>query len=406
MKIIIKDGFIVEPGSQESVKQKSIYILDGRFSEPFEPDDNTRIINSTGKYVIPGLTDIHVHFRDPGLTNKEDIITGSKAAARGGFTTVCCMPNTKPPIDNAETLKYVDMKGRNAGYANVLAAAAMTEGQEGSKLCNFKELDEVLTVCREMTGHGIAAISEDGMTLNNQELMEDICKIASELDLVIMDHAEPEVQIVKRDIDLAEKYGCKIHIQHISKAESIKLIREAKAKGLNITAEAAPHHFSLNNQAIEKFGVNAKMNPPLSDEKDRIAVLEGLLDDTIDIISTDHAPHTEEEKNTSYDGAPNGIIGLETAFSVSYTNLVKSGLMTFGKLIDKMSIRPLQLIGAPYPQLKTGVKADLAIVDIDSEYEIDKEKFLSKGRNTPFHGMKVFGNVEMTLHNGKITWEE
>lgn len=426
MKIIIENANIVDAvsTSDESAKfddqlnmteNKTLYIKGDRFSEPFEPDSQTKVIDAAGKTVIPGLCDIHVHFRDPGLTHKEDIQTGCLAAARGGFTTVCCMPNTKPAIDNLDTLMYVDSANyrianensgmRNTGLVNVFATSAMTIGQAGKKLCDFHSLDRAATICHEMTGHGVAAITEDGMTLHNDELMDEICQIAKKLDLVIMDHAEPEIEMVKRDIELSRKNKCKMHIQHISKAESVDLIRIAKADGVSITAEAAPHHFFLNGEDIKKYGVNAKMNPPLANEKDRIAVVNGILDGTIDIIATDHAPHTEEEKNVEFDDAPNGIIGLETAFPVAYTTFVKSGLMSFEALVEKMSVNPLKLIGMPPVGFNVGEIADLAIVDIDNEYEINKEKFASKARNTPFHGMKVYGRVETTIHDGEISWE-
>jgi dihydroorotase len=306
------------------------------------------------------------------------------------------MPNTVPAIDSVETLKYVDEQGKRAGLVNLLSVCAMTKGLQGKELCDFKALNDVDTKSKELTGHGICAISEDGKTLKDANLMAEVCLSAKALDLPIMDHAEPEVDMVYRDIELAKKYGCRIHIQHVSKVESLKLIREAKKDNIPITAEAAPHHFALNENAIAIHGSNAKMNPPLATEEDRLAVIEGLLDDTIDIIATDHAPHAATEKKVPYIQAPNGIVGLETAFPISYTLLVKSGLMSFEKLIHKMSIRPREIIGMKPVSTEIEEDSDYCVVDLDKAYEIDKQEFLSKGVNTPFHGMKVYGKVMAT----------
>lgn len=407
MRIIIKNGLLIDGqlSNWEDSNTNNLYIDNGKICAHFEEDDNTKIIDAQGKYVGPGLIDLHVHFRDPGLTYKEDILTGSKAASRGGFTTVCCMPNTIPPIDNVETLAYVDRAGQAAAYANVLAVSAMTMGQDGKELCDFRELDSQNTLSKELTSHGICAISEDGKTLNDKNLMAEVCKTAKELNLMIMDHPEPETQVTYRDIELAKKYDCRIHLQHISRKESVDLIRQAKSEGIAITAEAAPHHFVLNKNALNIHGANAKMNPPLAEEKDRLSVLEGLIDHTIDIIATDHAPHGESEKNTTLEKAPFGIVGLETAFPISYSLLVKSGAMSINELIYKMSYLPATLINMDTPTLIPGKKADVVIIDTEEEYRINKDTFFSKGRNTPFHGMDVCGKIVKTIHDGRIVYE-
>lgn len=385
MKIIIENSSLDRP----------LYIKEGKIAEPFDVTDDTQIFNAEGNHIIPGLVDLHVHFRDPGLTWKEDIITGSLAASRGGFTSVCVMPNTSPVTDSPETVKYILKKAEDAGLVNILVSSAMTIGQEGKELCDFEVMKEL----------GVKVITEDGKTLDDIYLMEEVCKAAKDLNMFIMDHPEPEAQIVYRDIELSKKYGCHIHLQHISTDESVQLIRQAKADDIKITAEAAPHHFALNKESIAEHGTNGKMNPPLASEKDRMSVIEGLCDDTIDIIATDHAPHTSKEKDTDYKSAPNGIIGLETAFPVSYTELVGKNYLNFDKLIKKMSTNPSILMDLGYNNLESGNIADIAVVDTDTEYNINRENFLSKARNTPFHNMAVKGKVLLTVHNGKITWE-
>ena len=403
MKTIIKNGNLIDITTSDIIS-KDVYIIEDRICLPFEEDSSTQTIDAQGKYLIPGLVDLHVHFRDPGLTHKEDIKTGSMAAAKGGFTTVCCMPNTVPTIDNRHTLSYIDDAGRQASFTDVLAVSAMTTGQNGKELCDFKSLDSQNTLSKELTSHGICAISEDGKTLNDMELMTEVCKEAVELGLLIMDHPQPEIKIIYRDIELAKKYGCKMHLQHISTKESVELVRQAKSDGLPVTAEAAPHHFALNKDAQNLYGTDAKMNPPLAEERDRLAVLEGLSDDTIDIIATDHAPHTDSEKNTTFEKAPFGIVGLETAFPVSYTQLVKPGIMSINKLIYKMSMMPATLINMSPVTLKPNDRANIGIIDIAEKYQINKFEFLSKGKNTPFHGMDVYGKIIKTIHNGKTVF--
>ena len=414
MKTILKSVNMVNPLNEDVIKT-DIFIENGLISsmENQSGDNETaennaeRIdsIDCDGFFAAPGLIDVHVHFRDPGLTYKEDIGSGSKAAAFGGFTTVCGMANTIPAVDSVDTLLYVDHKGIEKGYVNYLSVGAMSKGLKGKELTDIFALDKAVTRSKEMSGHGIIALSDDGVTLKDNDLMSEACKVCKSLDLLIMDHPESETEMVFRDIELSKKYGTKIHLQHISKKESVDLIRQAKADKLNISAEAAPHHFYLNEDIISKFKTNAKMNPPLATEKDRKAVLEGLIDDTIDIISTDHAPHTTEEKNTQFEKAPFGIIGLETSFPVSYTVLVESKMMSLNKLINKMSTKPAEILGVKRGLINPGSAADITILDIENEYEIDKNRFASKARNTPFDGMSVRGRVIMTIKDGIITFK-
>jgi dihydroorotase len=389
-----------------------------------------RIIDAGGAIVVPGLIDLHVHFREPGFCHKEDIHSGSQAAARGGYTTVCCMPNTRPAVDCAEVLSLIDAKGRDAGKVNLLVAGAMTVGQAGAELSDIDAMAEAATRCMELCGRGILALTEDGKTLSDEALMRRVAARAKGLGLMIMDHAEnrnlsgdpvstgeasrllgmggvpaeAEADIVRRDIKIAEEIGCRMHIQHVSAKESVALIREAKVAGLPVTAETAPHYFALTDRAVLVSGANAKMNPPLRAEEDRLAVIEGLCDGSIDIIATDHAPHGWAEKAAGIEKAPFGISGLETGFAVSYTTLVLGGYMGLRKLLARMSLRPAMLAGLPRGRIAAGAAADIAIIDIDEAYRIDSRDFASKGRNTPFSGMEARGRVKATICGGVVTY--
>jgi len=394
-------------------------------------NDIEPVIDGTGLYAAPGFVDLHVHFRDPGSTDKEDIFSGSKAAAHGGFTTVCCMPNTKPAIDDLATLLEVDKRGREADLANLLAVSAITRGQSGSELAPFKEMDAADTLCRALTGHGVAGISEDGRSLMDEDLMRLALQHAKALGIPVMDHpedssltggcinegivaekldvagipAKAELNIVLRDIRLAEETGARIHLQHISCAECVSAIREAKKNLPDISAETAPHYFSLTEDAVVMHGANAKMNPPLRTERDRLAVIEGLSDGTIDIIATDHAPHRPDEKDRSLAEAPFGIIGLETAFSVAYTNLVMPGYLSMDALIEAMSGRPAALIGLDRGIIAEGKIADVTIFDIDEAFRVDRYAFASKATNSPYHDQELFGRIYYTIKNGKLTYD-
>jgi len=354
---------------------------------------------------VPAFVDIHVHFREPGFTEKEDISSGARAAAAGGYRAVCMMPNTNPAIDSPNILLDADLRGREARYetgVSTFAASAMTLLQGGIELADYDAMDTTKTICRELTGHGICGISEDGKTLSDEAMMERVCEAAVRLDLPVMDHAEPEAEMIRRDIALAKKTGARFHLQHVSLAESVGLIRAAKAEGVPVTCETAPHYFALTMDAARegRQGTNAKMNPPLRTERDRMAVIEGLADGTIDCIATDHAPHEAAAKALPFEKAANGVIGLETAFPVAFTALVKSGILRLEDLVRLMSTRPAEIIGLG------PADDDYAELDLDAEWEIDPDKFLSKGRNTPFAGMRVFGRVIKTVLGGRIVYEK
>ncbi|MDR0519829.1 MAG: dihydroorotase [Clostridiales Family XIII bacterium] len=400
-----------------------------------EAGGGPRVIDGTGLWLAPGFVDIHVHFRDPGFTAKEDIMSGSHAAARGGYTTVCCMPNTSPAIDSADTVMYVDGQSRRTQSANVFSVGALTRGQRGAELSDMRGMDGAPTLCRELTGHGIAGVSEDGKSLMDEGLMREALLFAKSLGIPVMDHAEDsaltggcinegavskalgvkgipataETNIVGRDIRLARETGAHIHIQHISAAGSVALIRAAKAEGIPVTAETAPHYFALTEEILQSLPPHrralAKMNPPLRTEADRAAIIEGLCDGTIDCIATDHAPHEAELKALPLESAPFGIVGLETAFAVSHTELVLGGHMTLPQLVEKLSAAPARIIGLGRGEVRAGAAADLTLLDIDDEYEISSEGFASKGRNTPFEGRKVKGLIRATIRSGEVVYD-
>jgi dihydroorotase len=339
---------------------------------------------------MPGLVDMHVHFREPGLTHKEDITSGCQAAARGGYTTVCCMPNTHPVVDDRATAEWVLSRASKTGLVNVITAGALSMGQNGLALADFDGMRQA----------GVRVLSDDGKTLSDLALMRRAVEYAKKHHLLITDHAEPEVEIVRRDISLAKEYDTPIHLQHISLAQSVALIREAKRQGIPVTAETAPHYFTLTQDALLTHGANAKMNPPLCAEADRLAVIQGLRDGTIDVIATDHAPHTPEEKALGVQNAPFGVVGLETAFAISYTHLVRAGHIDLQGLVALMSVNPAKILGL-------GDRADDWVVfDVGKPYTIDSGAFASKGRNTPFQGMEVYGKTFLTVCKGKVVYRD
>lgn len=425
MKILVKNGLIIDPDlGLEAVG--NLYIEDekvacietsvGNYGEIPEwseqVSETITEIDATGKWVVPGLIDLHVHFRDPGLEYKEDIFTGCAAAARGGFTTVCCMPNTKPVIDTPEIVKYIDDKAKKANSINVLSVGSITKGQNGEELADIRNMSQVVTRSTEIMGKGICAISEDGRSVMNSRLMLDGILEGKANGLMVFSHTEDdslagtsigEELIVARDIMLAKEADCPIHLCHISAKGSLDLIRKAKAEGIRVTAETGPHYFVFDKSNVGNDG-NKKMNPPLRTKEDVEAVKKALQDGTLDIIATDHAPHSSEEKDCGYDKAFNGVVGLETSFAVSYTTLVRNRILTPIELIDKMSCKPAEILGADRGSIAAGKIADIAIIDIDKEYEVNAEDFISKGKNSPFLGMKVYGEILYTIVNGKIVY--
>ncbi len=376
-----------------------------------------------GLAVLPGLVDIHVHLREPGFEKKEDIASGCRAAVKGGFTQICCMPNTKPVTDNKVTVTYIKARAREVNLCKVHPVGAITEGQKG----------ETLAAIGGMKAAGAVALSEDGKTVKDTKLMANAMLYASDFGLKCLCHCEDEYLadgasvnegysstltglkgslraaediIIARELCLAESLNLPVHICHVSTYSGVQLIREAKARGVKVTAETCPHYFTLTDEAICSFNTYTKVNPPLREERDRLAVIEGLKDGTLDCIVTDHAPHHKDDKNVEYPLAAFGISGLETSFALSYTALVKSGEMTAEELIKKMSANPAAILNLEGGALKEGVPADFIAVDLNEEWTIEPEAFVSKGKNSPFGGKKVFGKIKCTAVDGEIKYEE
>ncbi len=444
MRFLITGGRVIDPSSGMDTLA-DITVDSGKIASVVETGGTPvwgfdRIIDAEGKWVVPGLIDMHVHFREPGQVYKEDIETGCSAAAAGGFTTVCCMPNTVPVIDTPDRVRNALSKAKKACGVHMLQTASVTVGQEGEKLTDIKALQKA----------GAAALSEDGRSVANLSLMRMALRRAAELNMPVLDHTEqpelreggvmnrgnysrmtglpglpPEAEeaIAIRDILLAKELNVPIHLQHISTKGSLDLIRIAKEWGVRVTAETAPHYFTLTDSDVIVGGgkgsyhcskapggmivdSHRKMNPPLRTEKDRQAVIEALRDGTLDAIATDHAPHSTEEKSRPFLSAPFGVIGLETSFAVSNTVLVKENGMEPLRLIELMSTAPAAILGCEGGTLNPGSRADIAILDPDAEYEVPAHGFRSKSVNTPFAGMKVSGVPVLTMASGEIIYEK
>ena len=405
--------------------KRDILIIGNRIAEiaPEIKEVEAKTVDIAGKMIVPGLIDMHVHLREPGFEPKETIETGTRAAARGGFTTVACMPNTNPVTDSAEVVQQIIQKAEQEGYARVLPIGAITKGEQGKELADYAALKQA----------GVVALSDDGVGVQNSRVMKQAMREAKKQELPIVAHCEEESILepgasvhagkfaeryqlkgipseaesihVARDILLAEDVGVHYHVCHISTEQSVRLVREAKARGQNVTAEVTPHHLLLCEEDIPGLDPNYKMNPPLRTKRDQQALIEGLLDGTIDIIATDHAPHTSAEKKQAITEAPFGIVGLETAFPLLYTHLVCTGKLSLAELIRCMTQKPAELFGLPWGELAVGKEADLTVLDLNQEKTIDANDFASKGKNTPFHGWKVKGWPILTMMNGNVTWK-
>lgn len=426
MKILIQKGRILNPSDQRD-EVGDIYMEDGVIQEiggtitPEETPD--KVIFAESCYVMPGLIDLHVHLRDPGLTHKEDIVTGAKAAARGGFTTILAMPNTKPVIDCADRVQYVHNKAKELAPVHVLQIGAVTKQQKGEELADIEGMIQA----------GIPAISEDGKSVMNMKLYREAMEIAAKHNLPVFAHCEDqnmvnggcvnedkhskelglpgisnavEDVIVARDIVLAKETGARLHLCHCSTKDSVRMIQLAKEEKLPVTGEVCPHHFTLTSDDMVAGDTNYKMNPPLRTEADKEALLKGLKEDILDVISTDHAPHSREEKQQPMTKAPFGIVGLETAVALTVTELVDKGVITPLQMAEKMSYNPAQIIGSDRGRLEVGSPADVTIIDPEAEYVIDSMSFLSKGKNTPFDGRKVKGLVKATICDGEVVYQQ
>lgn len=420
--ILIKNGRVIDPKSKRDEVLDIIIKGDKIFKiGKFEPtNEYKKIIDASNSIVSPGLIDVHVHFRDPGFTHKEDIQTGSMSAAKGGFTTVVCMANTNPIVDNNETLEYIKEKAKLSPI-NILQSCAITKGFKGEELVDMKALKEC----------GAVGFTDDGLPIMDSDIIYKAMLKAKELDVVLSFHEEDpslitvaginegeiskklgisgasniaEDVMVARDCMIAIKTGAKVNIQHISSGVAVETVRMAKKLGANVYAEATPHHFSLTEEDVLTYGTNAKMNPPLRTEFDKNKIIEGLKDDTIEIIATDHAPHTYNEKNVEFAKAPSGIVGLETALALGITNLVKKGHLSMIKLLEKMTINPAKLYNLDCGYIKEGAVADLVIFNEDEIYKVND--FASKSSNSPFIGHKLYGKVNYTICRGNIVYED
>jgi len=452
MRIVINGGRVIDPGSGLDAIL-DLFIEDGKIgrigkdvrgarcevrgAEPPEASKGKgskatknaesainadRVMDATGLVVCPGLIDMHVHIRQPGREDKETIATGTLAAARGGFTAVCCMPNTDPVNDTRSVTEFILDTAKREGAVQVYPVGAITKGLKGQELAEIGELFEA----------GCVALSDDGRPVMNSELMRRAMEYATMFDLPIIPHSEDlhlsgsgvvheglvatelglrgipsasEASMVARDLLLAELTGARLHIAHVSAAESVRVIREAKARGIRVSCEVTPHHFTLTEDAVRGFDTNAKMNPPLRSEADRQALLEGLRDGTIDVIATDHAPHTAQEKEQEFDLAPFGVIGLETALGLTLNTLVAPGILSLSQAIAKLTSEPSRILKLQKGRIAEGADADLTILDPNREWSVDASGFASKSRNTPFHGWRLKGGTVATLVAGKVVWE-
>ncbi|MBP3964277.1 dihydroorotase [Paenibacillus lignilyticus] len=389
-----------------------------------EPDTTGHdIIDAQGKLISAGFIDMHVHLREPGFEYKEDIASGTRSAARGGFTTIACMPNTRPVTDTPETVRYILDKAKSAGIVNVLPYAAITKNELGRELTDFAALKEA----------GAIGFTDDGVGVQNAQMMKDAMNLAASMNMPVIAHCEDDSLVVGaavtegkfaaanglkgipneseaihvgRDILLAEATGVHYHVCHVSTEQSVRLIRMAKQIGIKVTAEVCPHHLILSDEDIPSMDANWKMNPPLRTPRDVQAVIEGLEDGTLDMIVTDHAPHSAEEKARGMMLAPFGIVGFETAFPLMYTKFVKTGKWSLGFLLKRMTSDPARVFGLRSGILEAGAPADLTIVDIENEREVNPESFASKGRNTPFGGWKLSGWPVATIVDGNVVWTE
>ncbi|NMC43111.1 MAG: dihydroorotase [candidate division Zixibacteria bacterium] len=427
--LLIIGGHLIDPGFGFS-KRADLGIAGGKIARVFEEGQlnkeeikkylGDRVIDAAGAIVATGFVDLHVHFREPGREDKETIMTGSRAAAAGGFTSVCCMPNTQPAIDNQETVKFVTSLAEK-GDCRVYCIGAITKNRAGQELSEIGDLVKA----------GVVAISDDGDYVQNPEVMRRALEYARMFDIPVISHAEDvflaakglmnesfqsaklgmtgrpavaeEIAII-RDIKLAGLTGGRLHIAHVSTAGGVEAIRRGKAEGVKVTAEATPHHFTLTDDLIgERFDTNLRVNPPLRTETDRQAVIAGLVDGTIDCIATDHAPHTDEEKDVEFDQAPPGMIGLETCLGLAVTELVDKGYLTLLDVIRKLSANPAAIVGLPSHGLGVGESADLVIFDPEAEWTVRREDFYSKSKNSPFVGRQLKGKVLATIMNGRVT---
>ena len=419
-KLLIKNGTVV---FSDGVKKCDILVDGDKIAKISENIDaaGVKTIDASGLHVFPGLIDMHVHLREPGYEYKEDIASGSAAAVRGGFTQVCCMPNTNPVCDNAAVVGYIVARGKEVGLCKVRPIGAITVGEKGEQLAEIGKMKDA----------GAAAISDDGRPVSDARIMRLAMEYASDFGLICLSHCEDkslvdggvvnegfnstlaglkgipraaEEIMIAREIVLAETLHKRAHICHVSTKGGVQLLREAKARGVAISAETCPHYFTLTDDIVLSYDANTKVNPPVREAEDVEAIKEGLRDGTLDCIVTDHAPHHVDEKSVEYNLAAFGISGIETSFALSYTNLVRGGVLTLEQLADRMSTAPARILNLEGGVLEEGRVADIMLSDLNEKYVIDSKKFVSKGKNTPFDGTEVYGKVKYTIVDGKVKY--
>lgn len=425
MRILIKNGRVIDPANKMSAI-KDILIENSKISKVSEniKENAERIIDAKDKIVIPGIVDMHAHLREPGREDKETIASASSAGFKGGVTSVLAMPNTSPCMDSPENIKLLkDIINKNPGCLNIFIAGAITIGREGEELVDIAKLKK----------EGVVAITDDGNSVDSEGLLLEALKKAKENKILVMCHSEDksisgkgvinlgiistklglrpmpkeaEYKRIERDIELAKKINASIHITHISCKESVEIIKKAKEKGIKVTCDATPHHFSLTQEDIAGYNTNMKMNPPLRTKEDVEAIKKGLKDAVIDAIASDHAPHTENEKEVEFDYAEFGTIGLETELAVSITELIKTKILDWPQLIEKLSVNPARILGIDKGSLKEGKEADLAIIDPEKEWVVKENDFLSKSKNSAFIGRKLSGKNILTICKGNIVYDE